>query len=258
MWHLLLRIGADSVHAVLYSTVEDNSLIYRRFTITPDAGSRIAAIENIIYDNPALLSDFGTVWCVIETREYALIPLKCFRDSSQLFRAAFPDSTSEPLLETTGTNNAALVLGIEPELRAFINRTFHRVIVTSHLALLCRYFSAIASQGNRIKMVANIRDGALDVIAVDGHRLLLANTFSYSSAADAAYYVLACRQKLGLDGQANEILLTGKQSVREELTPILRTYVSRVMPAIFPPQMFKAGKDSMLAPFDLIIAPICE
>ena len=87
---------------------------------------------------------------------------------------------------------------------------------------------------------------------------MLANTFSFSDPMDAVYYILACRNRIGLDPHNDELLLSGDASVREKILPMLRTYLARVMPMIFPPQMFKSGKDAMIAPFDLIVTPICE
>lgn len=258
MWNLLLRVSREAVHAVVYSIVEDNSLVYRRFPIDPAATSWVGSIENVVYDNPALLSDFRNIYCIVESRDFVVIPSPCRQESQLLFSTAFPDSKLEVLTDETGTRNATVLTGIEPELRGFINRTFHRVRLSGHISSLCRYFASRSGQGNNVRMVANIRESSLDVIVTDSRQLKLANTFSFSAVADAAYYLLACRQRLGLDPHSDELLLSGDQKVREELTPILRTYISRVMPVIFPPQMFKAGKDSMLAPFDLIAAPLCE
>lgn len=258
--NLLLRISREAIHAVIYSIVEDNSLIYRRIVLDPNSASRLQAIESVIYDNPILLSDFRQVICVIETPELTVVPAECSSESDRqlLFKAAFPDSDLLMEADETGTRNAVILMGIEPDLRGFLNRTFHRVRIMSHLGALCRYFASKSGQGNNLKMVVNARQKSLDVIVLDGHRLLMANTFEADTAENAAYYILACRKQLGLDQHSDELLIAGDQGAREALTPILRTYVARVMPVIFPPQMFKAGKDAMLAPFDLIVTPICE
>lgn len=258
MWNLLLRFSNEAIHAVLYSIVEDNSLIYRRFPLDTTVPSRISAIENTIYDNPALLSDFRSICCIVETREYAAVPAICTDKSALIFKESFPESRSEPITDASGLDDVVFVAGIEPELRGFINRTFHNAQIRSHISSLSRYFALRAGQGNSIKMLANMRASSLDVIVTDGRRLLLANTFSFNTVDDAAYYLLACRKSLNLDPYADEMLLAGNQSVREKLSPVLRTYLARVMPVIFPPQMFRAGKDAMLAPFDLITAPLCD
>lgn len=260
MWNLLLRISSEDIHAVIYSIVEDNSLMYRRIVLDPNASSRLQAIESAVYDNPILLSDFRQVICVIETQEFTVVPAECTDEADRrlLYSAAFPDSIMSMETDGSGARNATILFGIEPELRGFISRTFQRAKIMSHIGALCRYFATRATQGNQRRMIANIRQKSLDVIALDGHRLLMANTFSTPAPADAAYYLLACRERLGLDRDNDELLLAGDQSARDAVSPMLRPYIRRVMPVIFPPQMFKAGKDAMLAPFDLIVTPICE
>ena len=56
----------------------------------------------------------------------------------------------------------------------------------------------------------------------------------------------------------DELFITGSTTTRETITPILRKHLSFVMPVIFPSEMFKAGKEAMKAPFDLIVIPLCE
>lgn len=261
MCNLLLRLSHDALHVVVYSIVGDNSLVYRRFELVPTASkSWVGAIEDVIYDNPALLGDFRRVYCVVESDKYALVPSVCGSevDRRLLFDAAFPASPLEMMADDTGTRNATVILGIEPELSGFISRTFQRATIVSHIASLCRYVALRTGQGNKPKMVANIRRTSLDIVVTDGGSLLMANTFAFRTPDDAVYYILAARKSLGLDPRADELILAGDQQTREVLTPRLRTYISRVMPMIFPPEMFKAGKDAMLAPFDLIITPICE
>ena len=65
LWNLLLRISRDALHVVIYSIVEDNSLVYRRFNLDTASSSWIGALQNVIYDNPAILSDFRRVYCVV-------------------------------------------------------------------------------------------------------------------------------------------------------------------------------------------------
>ena len=59
-----------------------------------------------------------------------------------------------------------------------------------------------------------------------------------------------------LDPLTDSILLSGDRDLREQLNQMLRAYHARVMPVIFPPEMFKAGREAMSAPFDLIVAPL--
>ena len=77
LWNLLLRISRDALHVVIYSIVEDNSLVYRRFNLNTASSSWIGTLQNVIYDNPAILSDFRRVYCVVETDKYLIVPSEC-------------------------------------------------------------------------------------------------------------------------------------------------------------------------------------
>ena len=260
MWNLLLRLSPTEMHLVAYSIVEDNSLIYRRFPIDSNSGSYLRALEEVIYDNPMILSDFRRVYCVIQTSTQVVAPSDYTSETDRelLLSASHPDFKGSVLTDTTGTRNAIIISGIENALSAFLHRTFHNVIISSHLSPLCRFFAMKAGKSNSMKMLVNLRDTSLDVIIMQGGNLMLANTFSFSNPMDAVYYILACRNRIGLDPHNDELILAGDTTVREKVLPVLRTYLARVIPAIFPPQMFKFGKDAMIAPFDLIITPICE
>jgi hypothetical protein len=47
-------------------------------------------------------------------------------------------------------------------------------------------------------------------------------------------------------------------ALREAIMPELRRYINYVMPVIFPSAMFRAGREAMNAPFELIVLPLCE
>ena len=103
-----------------------------------------------------------------------------------------------------------------------------------------------------------MRQGKVDVIAVNGDGLRFANTFDYRNPMDAVYYIMASRQMLGMDNASDEMFLSGSPSARESVAETLRKYISYVMPVIFPSAIFKAGKEAMKAPFDLVVLPLCE
>lgn len=261
VWRLALRVEADALRVVLYSTVEDNSLIYRTIPLDPAAPSHLRAVEDAVYDNPLLLSDFERVYCVVDNSTFLLVPTPLAEtadDCELMLKAAFPDFEGEIVSNPTGAANATLLTGLDSDLAAFLNRTFLSPRLFHHLSPLCRYFITSAGKGNSVKTHVNLRPRSLDIIVSDHGNLLMANTFAYSSINDALYYVMACREYLGIGPGGDELLLAGDPKAREVLMPRLRDYVARVMPVIFPSRMFAAGRDSMQAPFDLIVLPLCE
>lgn len=256
--NMMMRIGVERVDLVVYSIMADNSLLYRSYPLAPPAQG-VKGVEDIVYDNPLLLSEFHKTYILIDTPDYVMLPEGL--DSGQaagVFGALHPGYDGTVCHAGTSTRNAAVAFGIGRDLYGFLHRTFPTAAVMPHIVPLVRYFASKPGRGNSRRMICNFRQSALDVVVIDGNSLLQANTISFRNPMDAVYYILACRESNALDPLGDEVLLAGDQSLREQVTPVLRTYISRVMPAIFPPQMFRAGKEAMRAPFDLIVTPLCE
>lgn len=260
LWNLAMKFERDAVQVVLYSPLEENSLIYRELALDPDAASYVASVEDAVYDNPLLLSDFQRVSCVVDSPVFMAVPkdVEDLNDREDMLLATFPGFDGEIYENDLSSRDAVMMVGLEKELSGFLARTFFNCRVYHHLTPLCRYFLAESRRGNTRRMYANLRGDSLDVLAFDHGKLLVANTFEYREPTDAIYYILATFTSLGLDRMADELLLSGDAGVREKITPDLRNYVSYVMPVIFPSTMFRAGRDAMQAPFDLIILPLCE
>lgn len=260
LWRLAMRIEKSALQVVLYNTVEDNSLIYRKITLDHTAISSLKALENAIYENQLLLSDFSRIDCVIDTDEFVIVPaeISSIETQEKIMMASFPEFDGEMMVSDLPGLDASIIMGVECDIIGFIRRTFNNPRMHHHLSPLCRYFSHKSKQGNTIKMYANLRAGKVDLLAFSNSGLLLANTFAYREPMDAVYYILSCRKMLGLDASTDELYLVGAPSARESVAPILREYIAYVMPVIFPSAMFKAGKEAMKAPFDLIVLPLCE
>lgn len=259
-WRMALRLGRESLHVILFSPVEENSLIYRRLPLDANASTPLAAIEEAVYDNPLLLGDFDRIYCIVDTSRGFAIPSLPVTDDDMddIMATAFPDFDGPVIANDINARNARILFGIDRDVEGFLRRTFFNVSIFHHLTPLCRYFLGKHNRGNSRRMYANLRHDALDLIAIDKGNLLMANTFSFREPIDAVYYILASQQSLGIDPTTNELMLSGDQTIREAITPTLREYIGYVMPVIFPSSMFKAGKDSMKAPFDLTVIPLCE
>lgn len=260
LWRLALRIDESALHVVLFCTIEDNSLIYREIVLDKAAPDRLKALEAAVYENPLLLADFAKVDCVVETACFTIVPASITSDEvrEKIMTRMFDGFDGEILANDLPGQNATVLMGLDAEMAGFLRRSFNNPRIHHHLAPLCRYFHGKSRLGNTCKMYAYMRHDRMDVMAFGKDTLSLANTFTYRDPMDAVYYILSCRKMLGLDAVSDELFLSGDNASREAVTPVLRKYIGCVMPVIFPSSMFKAGKDSMNAPFDLIVLPLCE
>lgn len=260
MWRLAFCIEKEMLKVMLYDTLHDNSLIYREIPFDQAASTPLKAIEDAIYENPALLLDFKRTDIVIDTPRRLLIPrgLDTASCRQAAIRQSFPDFDGEIVSCPLTMSDASIVMGLESDLIGFLRRTFNNLHLHHRLAPLCRYFCGKSRLGNTGKMYVNLHETKIDLIAFGHNGLEIANTFTFHSPADALYYILACRSALKTSADNDELFICGDNEAREILTPLLREYIAYVMPVIFPSSMFRAGRDAMRVPFELIVLPICE
>ncbi len=262
---LYIRLSASRLDVIIFSRHEDNSLIYRSFELTPDEnGSILKSLENTVYDNPLLLRDYQNTHIVIESSRFIIAPLQLASDTT-LLRKLYEETHSDPLtgnVEIISDDiphlGCTIALAIDTPLISFLNRAFSRPRIHHHLSPLIRYYSDRRRHGNTTAMFINLRPTALDTIIFSGNSLRTANTIPFRTTDDAVYHILSLRKILMIDDDTDEVLISGERDTRLSVINSLRDFIPYVMPVIFPSAMFRAGKNALEAPFDLIVTPLCE
>ena len=258
-WRLIMRIDRDVLHVMAFSPREYDSLIYRALPLDRSATSRLKAIEDVVYDNPMLLNDFGRVDCLVSTPRYIITPDDDtpVDDAFALMRKMFPSDTH---CDISANGMGGIYMQVEEDVLRFLRRTFAGINISHPLVPLIKYFTGptVTGSGNGRSMFVSFQEDRVDVVATSHGQLLMANSCQVTGAPDIVYYILASRQQLGFSAENDPILTTGDSPAREEAIATLRRYVRHVMPVIFPSSMFRCGKDAMAAPFDLIALPLSQ
>lgn len=267
LWKLALTVRESRLDVALFPPVTRQEMIWRAYPFDNAAAGRLKAIEDVIYDNTLLLSDFKSVDCIIDNTPELLLPAAlpdaqlagCYDRS---IASAKQDATDPFDIETfaTGDPDCRVALCQAPEIKAFFTRTFYNVRFDSRLAALCRYFIIHRSRqhdGPEINVI--LLDNRLTLIATDNDRLLMANNFTFIKDIDAAYYILASISGLGLNRETVAVHISpatneGNGSVHD----ILSRFLPNTGPIPFPMLRYRASRQTLHAPFELITRPICE
>ncbi len=258
MWTLALRLSGRGVDIAVFSDMEDGSLLYRHVDPAAGSPSSLRVIEDAVYENPLVLSTFRNTFISIEADASMLMPGE-IDDPVPLAQALMPGDDREWATDRPGGGEASLCYSMPRGCMGFIRRTFPGdTVVRSHLGFLTTYFLEASRRSRRNRLLGNLRQGMVDIVAVEGNHLVKAVTFRCQSAMDAAYFILACNDELNAGTSDSEIILAGDTELRAEVMPVVRRFAANVVPVIFPPRMFRAGKDAMKMPFDLTVSPLCE
>ncbi len=266
LYDLAIKVEPETLHVLLYRHGEPQSIVYRAVPLDAPGLSHERRLEETIYNNPLLLADFRQVTVVVDTTRYTVLPDSATGDplfAETLVDTMLPDTgeelRTEILFSPMSPTGSTIAAKLPSQLLAFLRRTFNNPAIYAPVTPLSRYFYESSRIGHSGKIYVNISQGSLQLLAFTGNRLELANTFAFRESADAIYYIMSVRKMLvDRDGDDRELLISGDDTLRDEITSVLREYVGYVMPAVYPATLVHAPKDALKAPFDLIIIPQCE
>lgn len=80
-------------------------------------------------------------------------------------------------------------------------------------------------KGNVKKMYAHLHGHQVDIVATSGKKLLLSNSFNYSTPEDLTYYILFVAEQLELNPEVFELELSGNISEEDAYFELLYTYI---------------------------------
>ena len=226
-----------------------------RHTLAAGANERVARFAGIRVGAVR----FRT-YLLIDTTHFTFVPEElesCEENRRPYYDYCFAGHTDEVVENHLTLNHAYLLFGIEHELYTFLCRTFANPTILHPLTPLCEYFFLHSRNGNEAKAYLHLREERCDLIVYKQGRLLLGNTFDFNTADDVAYFTLLAWKQLSLDQTRDRLYLAGEKSLRQPLTALLQTYIKNVLPYPFPSQLFRLGKETIDAPFELITIPLC-
>ena len=259
-----LCLDRERLHVLIKDSIAEIP-VYCSFQLDMSLGSVTKALEEIVYNNPILLSDFAKVDVTLRSPDFMLIP-----DALGAYGVEFIESMADTAMADTATESMAtlespvartgcsLIVRESRDVVDFIRRTFNNPTIAHSLAVLASHYVKSSPLGTSDKMYINMYDDKLD-IAIFGERgLSLLNTFAYADPMDAVYYIMATRSELGLDQTSGEIFIYGDAPLRDAVTPTLREYLGYVMPLVPPTPIIRGGAPAKEAPFDLTLLLLCE
>lgn len=233
---LLLSVGKDSLGVIIVSPGSDPTPIRAILPWDNTIKDSTRRIEEVIYNNPALLSDFDRVHVLIDTPDFCVIPDSLTHDEAYLCDVILPkiipdgDTRSDWVLTPWKEMKAVCAMKESVSLLSFLARTFDNPPVEHRLSAWVRRLWLSDPLGMSGKMIVHISGSRLDIAVFGRRSIKLVNSWEYRDIADALYFIMATRHVLDLDNSSGEILIGGNKAVVDEVLPSLREYVGSVLP----------------------------
>lgn len=249
LWRMILRIDTQRLSALLIGPESvERSVIFHSEELADES---VKSLENIVYDNPLLLSDFSSIDVIFSTSEFFLAPKGTDVIREKMAEALLPDYYELRRIETDGFPGGELCYSVGTDLFNFVTRTFACARFHHSLAINATYLShrnAAASDSAHLFALCEANE-EMSVIVFD-----LLGRISHltirrpAEANDAAYYILVAASG------AEPLSVGGAPEVRNSVCNVLQTVrpSSRILPLTLPEDLLHTRRLAPGATFDMI------
>ncbi len=185
-------------------------------------------LENIVKENPLLTNNFERVNIAYFSPQLTLVPFEVFQHlHKESYHDFVSDSPPGHHVNSDRLNNlkAYGVYSFPDVLQKKLDFLFpvHR-IRHSGSVLIESLLAAIKMGEWEADIVLHIRPDFLEVLLIDGQKLLFYNTFRYHAIDDLMYYLFFVLEKFNMDASEQRAMLLGEVSLDSELYRMLSAY----------------------------------
>ncbi|MDE6459782.1 MAG: DUF3822 family protein [Paramuribaculum sp.] len=238
LWRCVIEMDESRLDVALFPPVETERLIHRTILLNPDSPSLDKAVQEAVYANPLLLSDFARIDVLVTTTDFSIVPAETAQsaDAAQILTAACIDTDGKTAEMCAASPNCSIAFAIDSSLAGFIRRTFFNVRIAHSLAPL------IAYPAEETAIFTAVERGKVLITAFENSNLLFANIFRCAGAEDATYFISAVSKNLPVENLP--VVLAGNSGEADLTEEYLTKYICAPKRSTLPHTLARFGKDT--------------
>jgi len=238
-YRLSIRIAADGISFCLADPDRNTYTQLASFEYKGYSGVRRLEkeiveemFENVISLHPWLRGNFATVNILFEDARFTLIPMPLFDQNNyqSIYAFNFTNIIGEEVLYTAmPVSDAVLIYGISNGLIESFKKRYPFVnFYHSNFPLWTAFINKYRNTDSQGSVLANFRNGAMDILILNERKLQLMNSFSCKSDEDFLYFLIFAIEQMGLNPETVELHLSGMLERDSSLHILINKYVRNV------------------------------
>ena len=229
---LSIRLSADGFSFSVHQPIHPEDFYHAEYPVNVSY-SMTANLKKMIQAKEELRHPYGQTNILIDTQRFTSIPFDLFEDeqTDALFYHNFQPKDNETILcNILEKSNIALLFGMDKHAHQLLGEQFPRANIFACVCPLIEHFIQKSRESNVRNLYVHFLPNRMNVLAFDKGKLLLINTFHCKQTSDQVYYILYVWQQLGFNQEKDQLYLTGKTGVSEELLTELTKFLRQVRP----------------------------
>lgn len=233
--HARLRacIGIGPLEIVLALFSEENELGYLEHVALKPGDKLADALGQLARQNDFFAHSYGQVQIAITGAHYTLVPGALFVNANkeQILRFNHALGADETVLaDEIVSAGSFCVYAVNTQVKELLDQVFPNNHIRHKATCLIEQLPALGSRTHKTCLV-NVEADTLDIALYD-KKLAFFNSFSFQTAEDFLYFILASLGQNGFATEDSEIILAGEIEAGSALHNTLKKYIPRMRFAV--------------------------
>lgn len=231
---LFVQLSSTGLSCTIFNTLNSKFLSLEQVELShpEDTAGQRAALDSFISDHPWLKGTFSSIRLFYETNKSTLIPISLFDPSDREALAHFNfdvPGDMEIKHDQLVNSDAVLLYTIPADVLQFVRDAFPEHRLQCHASVLIEVLQTLnKNQSPGKKMFVNVRHAQIDIVILEGNKLIFYNSFSYHSKQDFIYYIIFVIEQLNLNPEVIELRLSGLIDKKSTLFDTAWKYIRHI------------------------------
>ena len=238
-YRLSIRIAADGISFCLSDPERNIYTQLASFENSTYRGSRRLEkeaveemFENVVSLHLWLKGQFSSVNILFEDCRYTLLPLPLFDLNSyqSIYEYNFTNTIDEEVFYTAvPVSDAVLLYGVPIGLVDSLKERYPNArFFHGNIPLLTTFINKYRNEDNQGSVLANFRNGAMDILVLNERKLQLLNSYTCKTDEDVLYFLVFAIEQIGLNPETADLHLSGIIEQDSNLYFLIKKYVRNV------------------------------
>ena len=232
-FQLIIQISIDNILVAIKEKAGNKNIAFENYSFQNiyNFDGVADVLETLIKDSKLIKHKYKSAVCVIVNNLSTLVPVALYEEDRIKMYLNFNAELqgdemilADDLKSMDAKNVFALPLSIKAKLDyLFPNIKYHH----ASSALIDTLVLQNKNQTGQ-KLFVHVQPSHLEILLIDGKKLLFYNTFNYHSAEDFIYYLLFVCEQLHLNPETIEVTLLGEIERNSTIFSLAQKYVRKL------------------------------
>ncbi len=187
-------------------------------------------IETIFKEDQNLQIEYAAVSVIHQSNLSTIVPSKYFDKNSLATYLNFNIKTLKTdfiAFDNINTIDAKNVYVPYVNINNYLFQNFGEFEYQHHSTILLAKLLKLESSTQK-KMYVNVSKSSFDIVVLENRKLILLNSFSYTTKEDFIYYILFTAEQIQLNTEEFKLYFMGEIEVESEIYKIAYTYIKNI------------------------------